>query len=250
MQLSFKANNSINIQGQSLTVTKEISPPSPTADTRLIVAYKFSPDNATFEPPLTLTLKYDLAALPAGVAESGLFIAYWDGSKWSAVSSNVDTQAKIMTAQISHFSVFAILGRAGNKAAPAPASFTVSNLEVSPTSVKTGQQVTITVTIANTGGTEGSYNAILKINGVNEAQKQVTLGPKGKQEVTFTTSQETARNYDVNVGDTSGSFEVNMMETTSSGNKLPWLLIGGGALGILLVIFLVIVLLRRRAYYY
>ena len=188
--------------------------------------------------------------MPAGVAESGLFIAYWDGSKWSAVSSNVDTQAKIMTAQISHFSVFAILGRAGNKAAPAPASFTVSNLEVSPTSVKTGQQVTITVTIANTGGTEGSYNAILKINGVNEAQKQVTLGPKGKQEVTFTTSQETARSYDVNVGDTSGSFEVNMMETTSSGNKLPWLLIGGGALGILLVIFLVIVLLRRRAYYY
>lgn len=250
VQLSFNANTAINIQGQSLTVTKETSPPSPPADTRLIVAYKFSPDNATFEPPLTLTLKYDLAALPAGVVESGLFIAYWNGSKWSAVLSNVDTQAKVMTAQISHFSVFAVLGMAGNAAAPAPASFTVSDLKVSPTSVKPGEQVTITATIANSGGTESSYNAVLKINGVDEAQKQVTLGPKGKQEITFTTSQETAGSYDVNVGDTSGSFKVSTPATTPSGSKQSWLVPGVIAVVILLLIFFVIALLRRRAYNY
>jgi hypothetical protein len=250
VQLSLKATTRINIQGQSLTITKETSPPSLPADTSLIAAYNFSPDNSTFEPPLTLTLKYDPAALPAGVVESGLFIAYWNGSKWSAVSSNVDTQAKVMTAQISHFSVFAVLGMAGNAAAPAPASFTVSDLKVSPTSVKPGEQVTITATIANSGGTESSYNAVLKINGVDEAQKQVTLGPKGKQEITFTTSQETAGSYDVNVGDTSGSFKVSTQATAPSGSKQSWLVPGVIAVVILLLIFFVIALLRRRAYNY
>jgi hypothetical protein len=116
--------------------------------------------------------------------------------------------------------------------------------------VKPGEQVTITVTIANSGGTESSYNAVLKINGVDEAQKQVTLGPKGKQEITFTTSQETAGSYDVNVGDTSGSFKVSTPATAPPGKKLSWPLIGGIAVVILLLIFLVIALLRRRAYNY
>jgi len=249
VQLSFNANTAINIQGQSLTITKETSPPSLPADTSLIAAYNFSPDNATFEPPLTLTLKYDLAALPTGVAESGLFIAYWDGSKWSAVSSNVDTQTKIMMVQISHFSTFAILGMAGNRAAPAPASFTVSDLKVSPTSVKPGEQVTITVTVANNGGTEGSYNAVLKINDVDEAQKQVTLGPKGKQEITFTTSQETIGNYSVAIAGESSSFKVSAPGQAARSNW-SWLLIGGIAAGILLIVFIIIVLLRRRAYNY
>jgi hypothetical protein len=250
VQLSFNANTAINIQGQSLTVTKEISPPSLPADTRLIVAYKFSPDNATFEPPLTLTIKYDRAALPTGVAESGLFIAYWNGSKWSALSSTVDTQAKTMTAQVSHFSTFAVLGMVGKAVPPKPASFAVSKLKVSPTSVKPGEQVTITATVTNSGGTAGSYKAVLKINGVDEAEQQVTLGTKEKQEITFTTSTETAGSYDVNVGDTSGSFKVSMPDTVSPAKKWSWPLVGGIAGGVLLIIFLIIVLLRRRAYYY
>jgi uncharacterized membrane protein len=116
--------------------------------------------------------------------------------------------------------------------------------------VKPGEQVTITVTIANSGGTESSYNAVLKINDVDEAQKQVTLGPKGKQEITFTTSQETAGSYDVNVGDTSGSFEVSTPATAPSGSKQSWLIFGTIGVVILLLIFLVIALLRRRAYNY
>jgi len=240
----------VSIQGQSLTVTKETSPPSPPADTEVIAAYKFSPSGTTFNPAITLTVKYDPASLPTGVAESGLFIAYWNGSKWSAVSSNVDTQAKNLTAQVSHFTVFAVMGTVGKAAPPAAASFAVSKLKVSPTSVRPGEQVTITATMTNSGGTEGSYNAVLKINGVDEAQQQITLEPKGKQEITFTTSKETAGSYDVTVGDTSGSFKVSMPDTASPGKKLSWPLVGGIAAGVLLIVFIVIVLLRRRAYYY
>jgi hypothetical protein len=250
VQLSFKANTTVNIQGQSLTVTKETSPPSPPADTAVITAYKFSPSETTFKPAMTLTVKYDPASLPAGVKEAGLFIAYWDGSSWAALSSTVDTQAKSMTAQVSHFSVFAILGMGGQAALPSPASFIISDLKISPTSVKPGEQITIAATVANSGGSQGSYKAVLKINGIDEAEQQVTLGPKEKQEVTFTTSKETAGSYDVTIGDTSGSFKVSMPNTAPPGKKLSWPLFGGIAVGVLLIIFLAIILLRRRAYYY
>lgn len=250
VQLSFKANTAVNIPGQSLTVTKETSPPSPPTDTKLIVAYKFSPDKATFEPPLTLTIKYDQAALPAGVAESGLFIAYWDGSKWSALSSTVDTRAKNLTAQVSHFTVFAVMGTVGKAAPPKPASFAISDLKIKPTSVKPGEQVTITATVTNSGGTADSYKIVLKINGIDEAEQQITLGPKEKQEITFTTSKETTGSYNVTIGDTSGSFKVIMPDTAPPGKKLSWPLLGGIAVGVLLIIFLIIILLRRRAYYY
>jgi hypothetical protein len=155
-----------------------------------------------------------------------------------------------MTAQVSHFSTFAVLGMVGKAVPPKPASFAVSKLKVSPTSVKPGEQVTITATVTNSGGTAGSYKAVLKINGVDEAEQQVTLGTKEKQEITFTTSTETAGSYDVNVGDTSGSFKVSMPDTVSPAKKWSWPLVGGIAGGVLLIIFLIIVLLRRRAYYY
>jgi hypothetical protein len=142
-----------------------------------------------------------------------------------------------------------VLGQSDSPAAPAPASFTVSGLKISPTSMKPSQQVTITVTIANSGGTEGSYNAVLEINGVDEAQQQVTLGPKGKQEITFTTSKETIGNYSVAIEGESSSFKVSAPGQATRSNW-SWPLIGGIAAGVLLIIFIIIVLLRRRAYYY
>jgi hypothetical protein len=249
VQLSFKANTTVNIPGQSLTVTKELSPPPPPADTKLIIAYKFSPDKATFEPPLTLTIKYDPATLPAGVAESGLFIAYWDVSKWSALSSTVDTQAKNLTAQVSHFTVFAVMGTVGKAAPPKPASFAVSSLKVTPKSVKPGEQVTITVTVTNSGGTAGSYKVALKINDIAETEEEVTLGPQETRAVTFTTSKETVGKYSVAINGESSSFKVSEPGQAPWSNW-SWPLIGGIAAGVLLIVFIIIVLLRRRAYYY
>jgi hypothetical protein len=250
VQLGLNANTTINIQGQSLTVSAEPSAPAIPANVKLVNAYDFGPDNTSFDPAINLTFKYDLAALPSGVTESNLYIGFWNGSSWTDLPYKVNTEAKTVTAEVRHFTIMALLGKVSSAPPPAPASFTVSDLKISPTSVKPGEQVAITVTIANSGGTEGSYNAVLKINDVDEAQKQVTLGPKGKQEITFTTSQETAGSYDVNVGDTSGSFKVSMPDTASPGKKLSWPLVGGIAVVILLLIFLVIALLRRRAYNY
>lgn len=244
VQFSFKANTTVTIQGQLLTVTAEPSPPSPPADTAVITAYKFSPSETTFKPAMTLTMKYDPAALPAGVKEAGLFIAYWDGSKWAALSSTVDTQAKNLTAQVSHFSVFAVLGMAGGVAAPKPASFAVSDLKVSPSSVTPGETVTIAAVVTNSGGSQGSYAVVLKVNGVVEAEDEVTLGAGETGVVTFTVTKDKTGSYEVTVGDKSASFTVGK-ETGQLSSS--WLLIGAIALGVLLIIVLIVVMARRRA---
>ena len=77
----------------------------------MIEAYAFGPDNATFAPAATVTVKYDAAALPTDVQESNLYIALLENSSWMDIPSTVNPQAKTVTAQFSHFSTYALLGR-------------------------------------------------------------------------------------------------------------------------------------------
>jgi len=51
----------------------------------------------------------------------------------------------------------------------APAVFECSSLSISPIEVNVGEMVSVSVLVANTGEEEGSYTAILKINGMVEA---------------------------------------------------------------------------------
>ncbi len=44
-----------------------------------------------------------------------------------------------------------------------PASFTVSNLSISPDKVGQGEPITISTIVTNTGETEGRYSVILRI---------------------------------------------------------------------------------------
>jgi len=88
------------------------------------------------------------------------------------------------------------------------AVFTSSNLSISPSEVNIGETVTISTLITNAGNAAGSYEVTLKINGVVEATKEVTLGPGTSQEVTFTTARDVAGSYTVDVNGLSGSFTV------------------------------------------
>jgi hypothetical protein len=68
-------------------------------------AYDYTPNGATFNPAVTLTLKYD----PALVTDtSKLSIAYYDGSKWVVLPSTVNTANHTVSAQVSHFTLFAV----------------------------------------------------------------------------------------------------------------------------------------------
>ena len=190
-------------------------PPPPAEDASIVgLAYDFGPDGATFDPPITLEYTYDPDDIPEGVDEEDLVIARWDeeAGEWVELPCTVDPATHTITASVSHFTTFAIIARRPvpppPAPAPAPAAFSLSNLTVQPIEVQPNESVTITVSVANTGGTEGSYSVVLMINGVKEAEKRVTVAAADSQLVSFCVSKEEAGSYTVVVDGLRASFTV------------------------------------------
>ncbi len=94
-----------------MTVGNTISPPAPPAGNAVVMAYTFGPDGATFNPAMTLTMTYDPSKLPKDVAEKDLYIAYYDGKQWQSIESTIDAQAKTVSAKITHFSNYDLMGK-------------------------------------------------------------------------------------------------------------------------------------------
>jgi len=189
----------------SLTADIDPSPPDPPEDANIIgLAYDFGPDGATFDPAITVEYTYDPDEVPEGVAEEDLVIAFYDEDigEWVECPCTVDTETHTITASVSHFTCFAIIGVAKL------AAFTLSSLAISPAEVAPGEKVDIGCSLANTGGLEGSYTAVLKINGVKEAEQSVTIAAGASKTVTFIVAKEEAGSYSVTVDGVSGSFVV------------------------------------------
>ncbi len=248
--------------GKALSRIKMVEveePPAPPEDSNIIgLVYDIGPDGATFEPAITVTISYDPEALPEGRVEDELYIAYWDVSQWLDLESTVDIEANTVSAGISHFTYFAVISKPPSPplplpppvpaVIPAPASFAISNLSVTPSEVKPAEQVTISVVITNTGGSEGSYTVILKVNDAEEARKEVTLGTGKSKTVIFTIAKDTERSYSVDVNGEVGWFTVIVPPPpiTTPTEVLPvqpptnWWLIGGIIAGCVVVIGLLV----------
>jgi len=138
---------------------------------------------------------------------------------------------------------------------PAPAAFSVSSVSVLPTEVEPGETVTIAVSISNTGGKSGSYTVVLKIDGVKEAEKTVTVAAGKSKDVSFSVTREETGSYTVAVDGLSGSFTVvappegeeEEEEVTKPG--INWPLIGGIIGGVIVVGLGVFFFIRRRRAY-
>lgn len=161
--------------------------------------------------------------------------------------------------------------RAGNKAeseeftfttSGAPATFIVRSLEIEPGEIAVGERVTISVVVANTGDAVGTYTVVLKLDGEKVATKQVTVGGKAEQTVTFTITGEVAKTYSVDVAGLAGSFIVKSVGPTPTPTAIPtpapppvkppvnWWLIGGiiaGLVAVAMVVWLTIVRQRAQA---
>ncbi|MBA7614481.1 hypothetical protein ES703_21746 [subsurface metagenome] len=193
-----------------ITILEMDEPPPPPEDAHIIgLAYDFCPDGATFDPAITLTWSYDPADIPEGVAEYDLVIAYYDEEtgEWVELEGCVvDPVTKTVTAPVSHFTTFAIVV---SIPPPAPAAFSVTNLLVIKSlEIQPKEAVAIAVSVANIGGTEGRYTVVLKINGVKEADKRVTIAAGRSQSVSFSVSREDAGTYKIAVDGLSASFTV------------------------------------------
>ena len=99
-------------------------------------------------------------------------------------------------------------GGGGGGRAPAPAAFSASYLRISPQQVNPNEPVTISVNIANTGGTSGSRTVTLYINGNAEQSQTVSVSPGSAQIVVFTVTRAAPGVYNVLLEGQSGRFVV------------------------------------------
>ena len=224
------------------------------------VVYDFAPPGATFNPPATLTINYDETLIPAGVSEEDLVIVYWNetAGKWEVLQNIVvDTANNTISGELSHFTAFTILGLT-EAPLPAPAAFELSLLSILPAEVELGEEITISITVANTGGQSGSYEVTLKVNDVAVETEKVTLDAGVSKKVSFTTSQDTAGTYTVDINGTAGSFVVKPAPPPLVPPKpvvppvvppvepvINWWLIGGIIAGVVIV-FVIITLIKRK----
>jgi hypothetical protein len=90
--------------------------PVPPSNCQIVgLAYDLGPHGATFAPYITLTLGYDPGLCPKGTSQQNLVIAYFDveTGKWVNLQCAVDTTNHLITAEVQHLTVFAIVAEAG-----------------------------------------------------------------------------------------------------------------------------------------
>jgi hypothetical protein len=196
--------------GNPLTnlIAATVIPPTPPENSNIIgLAYNFGPDGATFNPPIALTWNYDPENLPTNVEEKDLIIAYYDESDgiWVELECVVDTTNNKISASVSHFTSFAIIGKETLLASEA---LFIKNLTVAPLEAKPRETVNIIANLVNTGNIEKSYTVVLKINEVKESEKIVTVAPDSSQDVTFAVSREEPGSYNIVIDGLSGRFTV------------------------------------------
>jgi len=88
------------------------------------------------------------------------------------------------------------------------AKFEVGNLIIEPSRAMTGQMVSVSIDVTNTGGTEGTYNVILLVNGVEESGENISLAPDASQTVTFNLTRDITGVYEIEVAGLKGEMTV------------------------------------------
>jgi hypothetical protein len=192
--------SAVDGDGQPLCLMelRVVDEPPPVPSAQLIVgsACDLGPDGSTFDPPLSLTLQYDAATVPEGVAENDLTIAYFDeeAGVWIELQGRVDTAASTVTARVPHFTTFAVVGSLR------PAAFSIGDLIISPDEAMPGDSITIVAEVTNTGGLEGAQTVTLEIDGVPEEAQDIVLAGGESRAVGFTVSKDTPGSYVARIG--------------------------------------------------
>ena len=89
-----------------------------------------------------------------------------------------------------------------------PAAFTLSDLSVTPAEIDIDGEVTISVTLANTGDLKGSYDLYITVNGMHLVSKTVTMEGGEQETLSYKTIGKTAGPNTVKANDLTGTFTV------------------------------------------
>jgi hypothetical protein len=89
-----------------------------------------------------------------------------------------------------------------------PPEFHLSNLEINPSKVDSGEKVVITAKITNVGGTQGSYTAELKVDDCTVQTEEVTVAAGTNSTLSFGVCADLPGTYTVTLGELTGKFMV------------------------------------------
>lgn len=208
--------------GSIVIASKEITPEPTIGYCRIGTACELGPDGITINSPVILTFIYEESSSQESlrwdtngdgtvdfldkdivVAPEDFRIAYYDTttSKWVFLESTIDRVSKTVTAEINHFTLFALM-------APATEPLVVKEIAIDPDIVDIGKDITITVTVKNPGDHKGTYVIPLLIDGVLEDSQEVTLA-LGEHEITFNHQEPYSGPHEVTVLGVTGGFTVN-----------------------------------------
>jgi hypothetical protein len=101
---------------QSIQVYAVDDPPEPDGGCRIVgPVFGFGPEGALFRPYLEIALQYDPASCPDEVPLGDLVIGRFDAStgEWTRLPSLVETVNHRVSAQVTGFSLFAVVAEVG-----------------------------------------------------------------------------------------------------------------------------------------
>jgi len=89
-----------------------------------------------------------------------------------------------------------------------PGDLRVYNLKITPNRVKLGKIVNVFAEAINASSVTNSYSLVLRIKGIAEAIKDITLSPGQSQKVAFMILKDKPGTYGVDLEGLGGSFTV------------------------------------------
>ena len=130
-----------------------------------------------------------------------------------------------------------------------PADFQISDLNVTPSEVEAGEEVTVSVRITNVGGQTGSYTLPLIINQTTEDTKTVTLEEGASTITEFKIIKQTAGIYNVEIAGLMDAFTVRAASSNGeTSNMIPIEYLAAALVTVAAILFVVFLLFRRRGY--
>ena len=153
--------------------------------------------------------------------------------------------------ELEHGATTSTTGPSSSPSVPAPPrplnppQMSVQYVSVNPQQTIANQPVTIITNVVNTGDEAGNLNIALKINGLVEQSRMVSVGPRGTQPVKFTIAKAQPGTYTVDILGEQGSFTV-LGAGGTAGAPINSGLIALLIMGVLVLATVVILILTRK----
>jgi hypothetical protein len=213
-----KGTKMLNFNNHALTnISYDLAgiAPQPPADREVLRSLIIGPVKATFDPAITMVLKYDLASLQPGVDVNNIRVGSWDGNNWDLLNPiSVNNTTGEVTVKVNHSALLSVMAAK----APIPSPYSVSDLTVIPGYIIEGEKALLQVNTKNSGATPGNYELILMLNDELEESRVVALEAGASYTETFQLVNKEIDSYKININGLKNKLVVQPKPTVTSSN--------------------------------